>query len=59
MERKYVRIDANNIAVVETNEIRIILNIESLQDQKTKLIEEHNKELLVIQEALDKFTELK
>lgn len=58
MEKKYIRIDSANIALVATQETRQILNLEGLEDQKAMLIKEHNKKLAEIQEALDKFTEL-
>ena len=58
MERKYTKLDANNIAVIETEERRSVLNIETLRDQRKKLMDEHHKQLAVIDEALMKFEEL-
>ena len=57
MAIKYVKIDAENIAVIENIERRKVLNLNVLEAEKKLLVEETNKRVAVIDEALAKIRE--
>ena len=54
--RTYTKIDENNVAVIEMQEIRNILNKDNLIAQKKELVDKLAKDLEIIDEALAQFT---
>ena len=54
--RKYTKIDENNLAVIEMQEIRNILNKDQLIAQKKELVDKLAKDIKDIDEALAEFT---
>ena len=56
MERKYTKLDENNVAVVEMQESRSILNKETLLAQKAEITKKFDADVKVLDEALSHFT---
>ena len=55
--KTYTRMDDNNIAVVEIQEIRNIINKDSLLKQKKEIVDKHKELIDSINEALAQFKE--
>ena len=55
MERKYTKLDENNVAVIEVQESRSILNKETLLAQKNEITKKFNADVAVLDEALSHF----
>ena len=55
-ERKYTKLDENNVAVIEMNESRTILNKETLLNQKKEVTDKFNADVKILDEALAQFT---
>ena len=58
-ERKYTKLDENNVAVIEMNESRTILNKETLLNQKKEVTDKFNADVKILDEALAQFTNSK
>ena len=52
MERKYIKLDKNNVAVIELQETRNILNKDNLLKQKADMTKKFEEEMAIIDEAL-------
>jgi len=55
MERKYTKLDENNVAVIEMQESRNILNKDMLLKQKEEITKKFNADVAVLDEALSHF----
>ena len=54
--RTYTKLDENNVAVIEMNESRTILNKDNLLNQKKEITEKYNADVKILDEALAQFT---
>ena len=57
MGKTYTKLDDNNVALVETQEVRNILNKDTLIAQKAEITKAFNDRVAIIDEALAEFTE--
>lgn len=55
-KRTYTKLDENNVAVIEIQEVRNILNKQQLLDQKEEITKKYNEDVTIIDEALSQFT---